>query len=69
MATFQIRIRQYDRREGYSNWTEQKIPATSQAAAIGYGVREYMRQLTRKQKRDAAKLLEVKAVRLAELSQ
>lgn len=64
MKTFEIRVRRYDRREGVTNWTVQKVDATGIATAIARTVREYMRDMTAKEKRDAAKSLEVKCVYL-----
>jgi hypothetical protein len=66
MRVFEVRIRSYDRREGKTNWWTTKLDATSAPAAIAKVARGYMNGLTRKQKRDAAKLMEVQCTALAE---
>jgi predicted component of type VI protein secretion system len=62
MKTFEVRVRRYDRKEGVSNWCVQKTDASNMAAAIGASVREFFKGLTTKEKRDAAKSVEVKCV-------
>jgi hypothetical protein len=47
-----------------SNWNIHKLDATSAPTAIGRAVRDYMKGLTAKEKRDAAKSLEVKCTYL-----
>ena len=64
MKTFEVRIRRYDRREGLSNWKVAKLDATSTATALARAVRDYMGGLTAKERRDAAKSLEVKCMYL-----
>lgn len=65
MKTFEVRIRRYDRREGVSNWTVHKLDATSAPTALVRVARDYVRTLTAKEKRDAAKLLETTVRRVA----
>jgi hypothetical protein len=69
MKTFKVSCRRYDRREGNSDWMDTKLNATSPATAVARGVREYMKGLTKKERRDAAKLLEVRVTTLAELQE
>lgn len=69
MTTFEVSIRRFDRREGKSNWQITKVAASNQIGAIAKAGREYMRGLSRTEKRDAGKLLEVHAVKLVQDSQ
>ena len=68
MKIFQVEVRRYDRREGTSNWVRNKFPATGPATAGARGIREYMRGLTRKDRRDAAKLIEVRVTLIGKLT-
>lgn len=68
MQTFEVRVRSYSRREGVTNWVTIKLSATSTATAIARATRDYLRPLTRKEKRDAAKLVEVRCIKLAAVS-
>ena len=62
MKTYEVRIRRYDRRDGVSNWSIQKIDATSVSTVVGRAVRDYVKGLTAKERRDSAKSLEIKCV-------
>jgi len=69
MKTYEVRIRRYDRRDGVSNWSIQKIDATSVSTVVGRAVRDYVKGLTAKEKRDAAKSLEVKCTYLGAVNE
>lgn len=64
MITFEVSIRRWDRKTQYSDRVITKVSASNVTAAISKASRDFMSSLTRIQKRDAAKLLEIRAVRL-----
>ena len=64
MVTFECRLRRYDRKTQYSDWVITKVSASTQTAALASASRAFMSSLTRVQRRDAAKLLEARCVRL-----
>jgi hypothetical protein len=68
MKTFEVKVRSYSRREGVTDWWTTKLAATSAPTAIARVARGYMKGLTRKGKRDAAKLMEVKCTALVEVT-
>ena len=63
---YEISIRRWDRREGSSSWSVSKINAANVTSAIGKASRLFVRTLDRKARRDMARLLEIRAVKLVE---
>lgn len=64
MKTYEVKVRTYSRREGMTNWWTRKLNASSAPSAITKVTRDYIKGLTRKEKRDAAKLMEVRCTYL-----
>ena len=66
MKIYEVSLRRYDRRDGVSYWSPIKQTASSASSAVGRAIKIYMRGLTPKEKRDAAKQLEIKCVYLGQ---
>jgi hypothetical protein len=64
VKTFEIRFRRYCRREGLSNWSTQKIDSSTAPAAIAKAVRVFLAVLSPKERRDAARSIQIKCARV-----